>query len=136
MSDRQYVATGFAVPEGLEVLHDLLERVAREHPDLAEADLMLFETAVIEIAANVVEHGAAGGLTTWTFTLAVTSTELRGSLADNGTSFEGDVPTGLPADPLAESGRGLALARSSLDELSYHRDGEANHWHLVRARTG
>lgn len=136
MSERQYVAAGFAVPAGLDTLHALLQRVGEEHPDVAPGDLMLFETAVIEIAANVVEHVGAGGTTTWTFTVALTGTELRGELSDNGTAFDGDLAPDLPADLWAESGRGLALARSSLDELTYHRDGGANHWHLVRVRRG
>lgn len=130
MSAQQYVVAGFAVPEGLEQLHELLDRVREEHPGLAARDVMAFETAVIEIASNVVEHGADA--TSWTFTLGVTATELRGALADNGTTFEGDVRTDLPEDPLAESGRGLAMAGSLLDELSYERAGGRNHWHMVR----
>ncbi|HWJ11487.1 MAG TPA: ATP-binding protein [Nocardioides sp.] len=132
----QYVATGFAVPAGLDTLHALVEQVARDHPDVAPADLMMFETAVVEIAGNVVEHVGGEGLTTWNLTLAITSTELRGTLADNGSSFEGDLTgTTLPEDPLAESGRGIALARSALDELEYSRVGDTNHWLMVRART-
>lgn len=134
MSERQYVVAGFAVPERLEDLHTLLAQVAEEHQDVAPADLMLFETAVIEIAANVVEHGGEG--TTWTFVLAVTTTQLRGTLADNGTRFDGELDAALPDDPLAESGRGLSLARSTLDELTYERVGDTNRWLMVRTRTG
>lgn len=134
MSERQYVVAGFAVPEGLEQLHALLDRVRAEHPLLGARDLMAFETAVIEIAGNVVEHDRSA--TTWTFTLDVTSNELRGSLADDGTSFEGDVDADLPDDPLAESGRGLALAGSLLDELTYERVEGRNHWRLARTLTG
>jgi anti-sigma regulatory factor (Ser/Thr protein kinase) len=32
----------------------------------------------------------------------------------------------------SESGRGLAMARSLLDELGYERDGEANKWRLMK----
>ncbi len=133
MSERQYVVAGFAVPEGIDLLHGLLDQVRGEHPGLGARDLMAFETAVIEIAGNVVEHDATA--TTWTFTLSVTSTELRGSLADNGATFEGDVGGQLPEDPLAESGRGLAMAGSLLDELSYERVQGRNHWHMVRTLT-
>lgn len=131
MTERQYVVAGFAVPEGIEQLHGLLDQVRREHPELVARDVLAFETAVIEIAGNVVEHDA--GATTWTFTLAVTSTQLRGSLADNGTTFEGELSTELPDDPLAESGRGIVIAGSLLDELSYERADGRNHWHMVRA---
>jgi serine/threonine-protein kinase RsbW len=56
-----YLLEGLAVPESLNLLHDLLERVGREHPDLDAGDLMMFETAVIEVAGNVVEHGRPPG---------------------------------------------------------------------------
>ncbi len=35
---------------------------------------------------------------------------------------------------LAEDGRGLALARAAVDELSYERDGAVNRWRIVRRR--
>jgi serine/threonine-protein kinase RsbW len=34
--------------------------------------------------------------------------------------------------PTSEDGRGLALARSLLDELGYERDGDVNRWQLVK----
>jgi len=37
----------------------------------------------------------------------------------------------MPA-PDSEQGRGLAMARSLLDELGYRRDGEVNRWRLVK----
>jgi serine/threonine-protein kinase RsbW len=32
----------------------------------------------------------------------------------------------------SEAGRGLAMARSLLDELGYERDGNLNRWRLVK----
>ena len=39
-------------------------------------------------------------------------------------------------DDLAENGRGLWLAKATLDELDYVRVGDRNTWRLVRNRTG
>ena len=50
------------------LLRDLLEAVGREHPDLDRGALMLFETAVIEVAGNVVEHGRPPGQVQWSST--------------------------------------------------------------------
>ena len=38
------------------------------------------------------------------------------------------------ADEPAESGRGMWLARATLDELEYARNGDRNTWKLVRLR--
>ena len=37
-------------------------------------------------------------------------------------------------DELAESGRGMWLARATLDELEYARSGDRNTWKMVRLR--
>jgi serine/threonine-protein kinase RsbW len=35
-------------------------------------------------------------------------------------------------DTSSETGRGLAMARSLLDELGYEREGEVNKWRLMK----
>jgi anti-sigma regulatory factor (Ser/Thr protein kinase) len=40
----------------------------------------------------------------------------------------------MPANPLQEDGRGLALATAVLDSLEYQRSGAANHWTMRRSR--
>jgi serine/threonine-protein kinase RsbW len=131
----EYVLEGIAVPESLNLLHDLLEQVGREHPDLDGGDLMLFETAVIEVAGNVVEHGRPPGGVAWTFRLAVQPDRLEATLSDSGEEYPGGTwGTAMPDDPMQESGRGLPLATAVLDDLGYRRTGEANHWTMLRRR--
>ena len=124
-----YVLEGLAVPESLNLLHDLLERVGREHPDLDAGDLMMFETAVIEVAGNVVEHGRPRGDVTWAFRLSVLPDRLDAQLSDSGEEYPGGTwGTAMPTDLLQEDGRGLALATAVLDSLEYERSDTANHW--------
>ena len=130
-----YLLEGLAVPETLDLLHDLLERVRREHPELDAGDLMMFETAVIEVAGNVVEHGRPAGSVTWAFRLAVRPDRLEAQLSDSGEEYPGGTwGTSMPADLLQEDGRGLALATAVLDSLQYERSDAANHWTMLRRR--
>lgn len=130
-----YVLEGLAVPETLNLLHDLLERAGREHLDLDRGDLMMFETAVIEVAGNVVEHGRPHGRVTWAFRLSVLPDRLEAQLSDSGEEYPGGTwGTAMPADLLQEDGRGLALATAVLDSLDYERSAGANHWTMVRTR--
>src|SRR4051794_15796433 len=116
-----YVLDGLAVPDSLNLLHDLLEQVGSEHPELNGSDLMLFETAVIEVAGNVVEHGRPPGEVSWTFRLAIRSEHLEGTLSDSGEEYPGGAwGTDMP-DTMQEDGRGLALATAVLDSLVYER---------------
>jgi serine/threonine-protein kinase RsbW len=127
-----YLLDGLAVPESLNLLHDLLEQVGQDHPELAPSDLMLFETAVIEVAGNVVEHGQPSGQVRWRFRLAVHEDSLEASLSDSGEEYPGGAwGTDMP-DAMEEDGRGLALATAVLDSLVYERSGEVNQWSMVR----
>lgn len=136
MNPRVYQLSGFAVPEGLEALHELLARAAEENPAVPPNDVMLFETAVIEIANNVVEHGVPEGGVRWTFLLEVSPGRLAAVLTDSGAEFRGALDASLPDDPLSDSGRGFALAQATLDELTYTRSEDANHWRMVRRLGG
>jgi serine/threonine-protein kinase RsbW len=127
-----YLLEGLAVPETLNLLHDLLERVGHEHPDIDAGDLMLFETAVIEVAGNVVEHGRPQGAVSWTFQLRVLPERLEARLSDSGEEYPGGAwGTDMP-DAMEEDGRGLALATAVLDSLVYERAGDVNEWSMVR----
>jgi serine/threonine-protein kinase RsbW len=127
-----YLLDGLAVPDSLNLLHDLLEQVGGEHPELTASDLMLFETAVIEVAGNVVEHGKPPGEVSWTFRLAVRADRLEGTLSDSGEEYPGGAwGTDMP-DTMEEDGRGLALATAVLDSLVYERAGDVNEWTMVR----
>jgi serine/threonine-protein kinase RsbW len=130
----EYAVTGLAVPESLDRLQDLMDVVRADHPDIDETDLSMFETAIVEIHGNVVEHGRPPGQVVYAFRLEVHPDRLVGALTDTGNAAP-DLSglEGLP-DDLAESGRGLWLAKATLDELDYSRTGEGNTWRLVRQR--
>ena len=74
--DREYVLEGFAVPDQLDAVHSLLAQAAGEHPSLDPMDVMLFETAIIEIANNVVEYGRPEGEVRWKLAIRVREDEL------------------------------------------------------------
>jgi len=128
----EYRVDTLAVPETLNLLHDLLDRVREENPDVESTDLMLFETAVIEIANNVVEHGVPPGTIRYTFVLDVESDRLLGRLSDGGPPLH-EHERSMPGTD-SENGRGLALARVALDDLGYERVGDHNEWTMVRRR--
>src|SRR6478672_10512120 len=48
--------SGPATPEMLDLVHAVLERLWADHADVSQGDRARFETAVIEILGNIVEH--------------------------------------------------------------------------------
>jgi anti-sigma regulatory factor (Ser/Thr protein kinase) len=119
-------------PASLDRTHELLAQLWQEQPDVAEMDQIMFSTAVLEVANNIVSHGAAG---TVSLVLHGDEQQLEAHFCDDGTAVEVDLDEAAMPDDLAESGRGLALVRMSVDEFSYsHRDGFSR-WHLIRRRS-
>jgi serine/threonine-protein kinase RsbW len=126
-----------ARPEALEQVHALVARLWEQAPGVPVECRTRFETAVVEVAANVVEHAAAGP--------RPVQLVLRLSRRDGGVlaRFEDDGPPAevdlaavrLPGDD-AESGRGLWLARAAADELTYTRDAAGNAWSVTVLNRG
>jgi len=131
MTGEDYTVEGFAVPDELESVHALLSRVAADHPEIDPMDVMLFETAVIEIANNVVEYGEPEGEVRWRLTLRVTDDEIQADLDDTGQEFEAFTGAVMPGED-AEGGRGLAIAESMFDKIELERADGLTHWTMVR----
>ena len=130
-----YSLAGLAVPESLDLLHDLLDRVRAERPDVDPTALSMFETAVVEIHGNVVKHGRPRGQVVYTFALRIEDDRLVGELVDNGVGSPDLSDLDPLPDAVSESGRGLWLARATVDSLEHTRVGDTNRWVLTRRRT-
>ncbi len=119
--------------QGLDVLHHSVELL--RHATGRPADdrpLILFETALGEIGANVLTHGQPeGAALPVEYHLHLDQDTVLASFVDPGPPVHDYLARTMPA-PTSEDGRGLALARSLLDKLGYQRDGDVNRWQLVK----
>ncbi|GAB3601268.1 ATP-binding protein [Microbacterium tumbae] len=127
----EFVLEGFAVPEQLDAVHTLLAQAAAAHPELDPTDVMLFETAIIEIANNVVEYGRPEGEVRWKFTIRVHDDAIEAELDDTGQTFTPERGKDMPGED-AEGGRGLPIAEALLDRIEFKRMDDTNHWRMVR----
>ncbi len=111
-------------------MHLLRKGAAQKLDDL---NLLLFESAVGEIGANVLTHGLAGGDAGLgvEYSLSLEGDAAVASFTDRGPPLHNQLARAMPA-PTTERGRGLAIARAALDELAYAREGEVNTWRLMK----
>lgn len=121
-------------PACLDRVHASLDQLWSAAPLVAVRDRELFATAVIEIAGNILAH--TGSAFECRITLTVCDESLVAVLEDTGDAVEVDLEAVGWPDELAESGRGLAIARAAVDEVSYRRAGDHNVWRIRRAREG
>jgi serine/threonine-protein kinase RsbW len=119
--------------EGLSTLHSSVDQLraalGRTGDDMP---LLLFETALGEIGSNVLTHGRPPGTDrSVAYRLRFDRGVVEASLVDFGAPVHEHLKRDMPEHE-SESGRGLAMARSLLDELGYERDGDLNRWRLVK----
>jgi serine/threonine-protein kinase RsbW len=119
-------------PDDVDTVHELLASLWSETPQVTEGDRIRFETALIELAANVMTYAAPGSTLEYTLVIELTDARITATLTDSG--IEADIPLtdgGMPGE-LEEAGRGLSLMHALVDEIEYTRDGELNRWRIVR----
>jgi serine/threonine-protein kinase RsbW len=117
----------------VDAVHAALESLWGAVPDVSEEDRMLFALAVSEVATNVVEHAGGPAHPTVRVRLEVDAGALTAVMTDDADPALIRLDAVTMADEDAETGRGLALALATLDELS-HEPGEGNTWRLRRWR--
>jgi len=98
-----------------------------------ETNVLLFESALGEIGANVMTHGRKDGPAEAPveYRLRLEGHMALATFTDRGPPLHNQLTRAMP-EPTSESGRGLAIARQVLDELGYEREGEFNTWRLVK----
>lgn len=126
-----------AAPECLDRIHDLLQQLFDDPASAVPLqDRIRFETAVVEIAGNIVAHACGPDPVDIDVVVLLRPDRVEAQLLDNGepaTVTPGS--TSMP-DVMEENGRGLPIASSAVDELSYVRTGTTNTWRLVRHLQG
>jgi serine/threonine-protein kinase RsbW len=121
-----------APPDDVDTVHGLLDGVWADFPSVSAIDRASFETALIELASNVLRHAAGGSGVRCDLIIEVTDGRIEARLSDTGLTGDIDLlPRAMP-DDLSEAGRGIPLIQALVDELEYARSGSLNHWRISR----
>lgn len=116
----------------LERVQTSLERIWRNHPWIGSADRMAVETALVELASNVIRYALYDEGSEAQLGLTVEEMQLVAQLVDHGREFHGDLENVTMPGLDAESGRGLAVIDMLMDVFEYRRLSTQNRWTLVR----
>lgn len=119
-------------PNDVDEVHESVDDLWTLNDDLGAGERMRFETALLELAGNVIEHTEGQERLLCELTLLRTSTSLEAVLSDSGKAVRVPFRVSMP-DPagLAESGRGIAMIELLMDDFTYERDADGNRWRLV-----
>ncbi|MGR0160251.1 ATP-binding protein [Paenarthrobacter nitroguajacolicus] len=129
---------GFRGPsneEAIEAIHNELDGLWDDASFVPDMDRMTFATAVIEAAANIVQHAlpVAEKPVEIDVDISVRPTRLiaRVSAFNAREPFANDMQASMP-DSDAESGRGLALIEALVTTVTFERQDGTNTWILTR----
>ncbi|MEO6533530.1 MAG: ATP-binding protein [Pseudolysinimonas sp.] len=128
----QHTIRMYTPPDSVDTVHDLLEDVWTDAPSIPAGDRLRFETALIELASNVIRHADGGSGVTCTLMIETFPDRIEATLSDSGEPGNVQLAEREMPDDLSESGRGIPLIQALVDELSYDRDGSLNRWHIMR----
>ncbi|TCL80129.1 MULTISPECIES: ATP-binding protein [unclassified Rathayibacter] len=121
-------------PDDIELVHDLLDSLFGECADVGARDRMEFETALVELVSNVIQHAVSTTAVLCRLVVSVDDEALRAELVD--TADPPGVDTGpreMP-DAFAESGRGIALIQALVTAFDYERTASRNLWSIRKDR--
>ncbi|WP_161805530.1 ATP-binding protein [Frigoribacterium sp. RIT-PI-h] len=124
-------------PESIDLVQNAFESWWTSLGDDSLETRFSFETAIVEIAANVIEHSRRSEADLgrrFTLELSATDDRLTAVFHDNGMPSDIDLSAVSMADLEDEDGRGLALALLSLESLDYRHEDGRNVWTLVCQR--
>ena len=121
--------------DAIDAIHTELDALWDDASFVPEMDRMTFTTAVIESAANIVQHAQPVGEKPVEIDVDITvqPTRLvaRVSAHNAREPFAEDMQADLP-DEEAESGRGLALIEMLVTTVTFERQDGTNTWILTR----
>ena len=120
-------------PDTLADIARFLDGVLSTHQHVPDTVRMQVSIAAGEIGANIMEHAGRAQPVSIRMEVRVRIDEVWVEFIDDGAPAELDLTAVVLPDDMAERGRGLALAQSVLDKLTYQRNAK-NHWTLVSKR--
>jgi serine/threonine-protein kinase RsbW len=121
--------------DDVDAVHEFIEHLWEERPDIGDLDRMAFETALIELTSNVIEHADHGDGVTCVVRVTADERSLSARLSDSSEPGDFRLSHRDMPDVDAESGRGLAMVQLLCDELTYERVGDENVWSVRRTRS-
>jgi serine/threonine-protein kinase RsbW len=122
-------------PDDVNLVHDLLASVWADTPSIGMTDRFSFETALVELAANVIQHADGGSGISYVITIRIVDGRIEATLIDTGEHAKVEIAKSVMPDDSSESGRGIPLIKALVDHLSYDRDGDLNKWQITRKLT-
>lgn len=120
-------------PEDINAVHEFLRSIWAENPHIPPRDQLRFETAIIELVANVILYSVATSGGTCEVIIETSESKIDAIITDNGELAALELDEHIMPDEFSESGRGIPLMRALVDELSFDTSENKNIWRMSKS---
>ena len=127
---------GGAHPDPLGAIQGELDSLWLTHPHIPDDVRTQMSIAAAEIGANIIEHTGGGQPVGMRMGSELVGDQVHVTFTDDGPPVDIDLASVTMPDATAERGRGLAMAKTVLDQLAYRCDDLGNQWTLISKRFG
>lgn len=119
-------------PDDVDAVHKFLQTIWEENPHVPARDKDSLETAVIELATNIIQYSVAVSGVTCKIVIQTSDDRIDVTIADNGELIALELDEHIIPDAFSESGRGIALVKALVDGFSFDTSGNKNEWRLSK----
>lgn len=120
-------------PDDVNAVHELLRSIWTENPHIPLRDQLSFETAIIELVANIILYTVAASGVTCEVIIETSESRIEAIISDNGELAVLELDEHIMPDEFSESGRGIPLMRALVDELSFDTSENKNIWRMSKS---
>lgn len=118
--------------DDVNMVHAFLQDIWEENPYVAIRDRHSVETAIIELAANVILYAVSASEITCEIVVEIDTERIEATISDNGDLADLVIDEHIMPDEFSESGRGIPLIRALVDELEYDNSNGKNTWRISK----
>lgn len=119
-------------PDDVDVVHSFLQRIWSESPTILLKDQFSFETAIIELASNVILHASGKSPIFCDILVETFPDRMEATMTDSGERLNLALDSFVMPDDLSETGRGIPLIRELVDEFTFDSQRGGNLWRITR----
>ena len=119
-------------PDDINAVHEFLQFIWDENDHIPLRDQMSFETAIIELVANIISYTDAISGLTCELDIETSDDKIEATVWDNGELIELELGEPSMPDVFSESGRGIPLIRTLVDEFSLDSSPNRNTWRMSK----
>lgn len=122
----------YVPPDDIDAVHEFLEIIWTENPHIPWRARFSFETAIIELAANIILYSIAVAGVTCQIIIETNDEQIDATISDNGKLMELELDEHIMPDEFSESGRGIPLIKALVDEFSFDTSENRNTWKISK----